>query len=221
MVETDTRPADTFPRLLLQHASTRPDRPAFREKDLGIWQTTSWAQAADEVRRLACGLTELGFRRGMNLAIVGDNRPRLYLAMAAAQSLGGVAVPLYQDAPAADMAYVLENARIDFAVVEDQEQVDKLLEARASVPGLSHIIYDDPRGLRNYAQAGLHSYEGVQALGAAHHRDHPDFFLREVNAGHADDDEEDRERPPEPFKILRHGNVSCRHALGALRRRSA
>lgn len=187
MVETDTRPADTFPRLLLQHASTRPERPAFREKDLGIWQTTNWAQAADEVRRLACGLAELGFRRGMNLAIVGDNRPRLYLAMAAAQSLGGVAVPLYQDAPAADMAYVLDNARIDFAVVEDQEQVDKLLEARAAVPGLSHIIYDDPRGLRNYAQAGLHSYEGVQALGAAHDRDHPDFFLREVNAGQADD----------------------------------
>ena len=187
MVETDTRPADTFPRLLLQHASTRPERPAFREKDLGIWQTTSWAQAADEVRRLACGLAELGFRRGMNLAIVGDNRPRLYLAMAAAQSLGGVAVPLYQDAPAADMAYVLENARIDFAVVEDQEQVDKLLEARATVPGLSHIIYDDPRGLRNYTQAGLHSYEGVQALGAAHDRDHPDFFVREVNAGRAED----------------------------------
>ena len=187
MAETTTRPADTFPRLLLQHASTRPGRPAFREKDLGIWQTTSWAQAADEVRRLACGLAELGFRRGMNLAIVGDNRPRLYLAMAAAQSLGGIAVPLYQDAPAADMAYVLENARIDFAIVEDQEQVDKLLEARASVPDLSHIIYDDPRGLRNYAQAGLHSYDGVQALGATHDRDHPDFFLAEVDAGEPDD----------------------------------
>lgn len=187
MVETDTRPADTFPRLLLQHAKTRPNQPAFREKDLGIWQTTTWAQAADEVRRLACGLAELGFRRGMNLAIVGDNRPRLYMAMAAAQSLGGVAVPLYQDAPAADMAYVLENARIDFAVVEDQEQVDKLLEARATVPGLSHIIYDDPRGLRNYTQPGLHAYEGVQALGASHDHDHPDFFADEVAAGATDD----------------------------------
>jgi long-chain acyl-CoA synthetase len=123
----------------------------------------------------------------MNLAIVGDNRPRLYMAMAAAQSLGGIAVPLYQDAPAADMAYVLENAGIDFAVVEDQEQVDKLLESRATVPGLTHIIYDDPRGLRNYTQPGLHAFEGVQALGAAHHRDHPDFFQKEVDAGRADD----------------------------------
>jgi len=172
---------------MLQHAVTRPRDPAFREKDLGIWQTISWAQAADEIRQFACGLAELGFRRGMNLAVVGDNRPRLYMAMAAAQSLGGIAVPLYQDAPAADMAYVLENAGIDFAVVEDQEQVDKLLESRATVPGLSHIIYDDPRGLRNYTQPGLHAFEGVQALGAAHHRDHPDFFQKEVDAGRADD----------------------------------
>ena len=172
---------------MLQHAVTRAHSPAFREKDLGIWQTITWAQAAQEVRNFACGLAELGFRRGMNLAIVGDNRPRLYMAMAAAQSLGGIAVPLYQDAPAADMAYVLENAGIDFAVVEDQEQVDKLLEARATVPGLSHIIYDDPRGLRNYSQPGLHAFEGVQALGSSHHRDHPAFFQSEVDAGRADD----------------------------------
>jgi len=172
---------------MLQHAVSRPYHPAFREKYLGIWQTISWAQAADEIRKFACGLAELGFGRGMNLAIIGDNRPRLYMAMAAAQSLGGIAVPLYQDAPAADMAYVLENAGIDFAIVEDQEQVDKLLEARATVPGLSHIIYDDPRGLRNYAQPGLHAFDAVQALGAAHHHDHPDFFQTEVDAGRADD----------------------------------
>ena len=172
---------------MLQHAVSRPYHPAFREKYLGIWQTISWAQAADEIRKFACGLAELGFGRGMNLAIIGDNRPRLYMAMAAAQSLGGIAVPLYQDAPAADMAYVLENAGIDFSIVEDQEQVDKLLEARATVPGLSHIIYDDPRGLRNYAQPGLHAFDAVQALGAAHHHDHPDFFQNEVDAGRADD----------------------------------
>ncbi len=187
MVETNNRPADTFPKLLLEHAVTRPGRPAFREKDLGIWQSTTWEQAAEEVRRLACGLAALGFSRGMNLAIVGDNRPRLYMAMAAAQCLGGVAVPLYQDAPAADMAYVLENAGIDFAMVEDQEQVDKLLEARATVPGLSHIIFDDPRGLRNYGQPGLHSFESVQALGHAHATDHPELFAREVAAGQPDD----------------------------------
>ncbi len=187
MLETHTRQADTFPRLLQQHARTRPDRPAFREKDLGIWQTTTWSQLADEVQAFACGLAALGFKRGMNLAVVGDNRPRLYWAMAAAQSLGGVAVPLYQDAPAADMAYVLENAAIDFAVVEDQEQVDKLIEARATVPGLSHIIYDDGRGLRNYTTAGLHGFDAVQALGRELMQKEPGLYQREVDAGSTDD----------------------------------
>ena len=187
MVETGMKPADTFPRLLLQHAQTRPTRPAFREKDLGIWQTTSWSQVAEEVRLLACGLAALGFRRGMNLAVVGDNRPRLYWAMSAAQCLGGVAVPLYQDAPAADMAFVLENAEIDFAIVEDQEQVDKLLEIKETVRGISHIIYDNERGLRNYHQPAVHSFVSVQELGRDYARAHPDFFLQQVNAGSPDD----------------------------------
>ena len=186
-METQTSVADTFPRLLLEHAQIRADKPAFREKDLGIWQTTSWSEAAEHIRQLACGLSALGFKRGMNLAVIGDNRPRLYWAMSAAQCLGGVAVPLYQDAPAADMAYVLENASIDFAIVEDQEQVDKLLEIRETVPGLSHIIYDDGRGLRNYAQPGLHAFEQVQALGRTHADKHPSFFMDEVLAGRPDD----------------------------------
>ncbi len=187
MLETHTQQADTFPRLLQQHAHARPDLPAFREKDLGIWQTTTWSQLADEVKAFACGLAALGFKRGMNLAVVGDNRPRLYWAMAAAQSLGGVAVPLYQDAPAADMAYVLENAGIDFAVVEDQEQVDKLVEARTTVSGLSHIIYDDGRGLRNYTTPGLHGFDAVQVLGRALMQKDPGLYQREVDAGSADD----------------------------------
>ena len=187
MPDRETSVADTFPRLLLEHARIRAGKPAFREKDLGIWQTTSWAEAAEHVRQLACGLAALGFKRGMNLAVVGDNRPRLYWAMSAAQCLGGVAVPLYQDAPAADMAYVLENASIDFAIVEDQEQVDKLLEIRETVPGLTHIIYDDGRGLRNYAHAGLHEFEQVQALGRTLAQNQPSFFMDEVLAGQPDD----------------------------------
>ncbi len=177
----------TFPRMLLQHAQTRAHKPAFREKDLGIWQTWNWAQVADEVRALACGLAAMGFRRGMNLAIVGDNRPRLYWSMIAAQCLGGVAVPLYQDAPAADMAYVLDDAEIDFAVVEDQEQVDKLFEIKQTLNRISHIIYDDERGMRHYKQQELASFDKVQQLGRDFDRAHPDFFMNEVNAGTADD----------------------------------
>ena len=188
MVETQQKAAaDTFPRLLLQHAQSRPQQPSFREKDLGIWQTTSWSQVAIEVRALACGLAALGFRRGMNLAIIGDNRPRLYWAMSAAQCLGGVPVPLYQDAPAADMAFVLDNAEIDFAVVEDQEQVDKLLEIRQTVPRLSHIIYDEERGMRHYAQPELCAYEKLQQIGREYDRAHPGFFMEEVARGASSD----------------------------------
>jgi long-chain acyl-CoA synthetase len=192
MVETTQAPGgETFPRLLLQHAQVRPHKPAFREKDLGIWQTASWAQVNDEVRALACGLAALGFKRGMNLAVIGDNRPRLYWAMAAAQCLGGVPIPLYQDAPAADMGYVLDDAEIDFAVVEDQEQVDKLFEIKQTMPHLSsrlqHIIFEDERGMRHYAQPELTSYQKVQQLGRDYDRAHPDFFMREINAGSPDD----------------------------------
>jgi len=168
--------ADTFPALLLHHAGARGEKTAIREKDLGIWQSWGWSQVADEVQALACGLAALGFRRGMNLAIIGDNRPRLYWSFAAAQSLGGVPVPLYQDSVAQEMLYVLENAEIEYAIVEDQEQVDKLLEILPQYPKLKHIYYDDPRGLRNYRQPQLMAYDRLREIGLEHHRQHPDLF---------------------------------------------
>lgn len=183
--------ATTFPRCLLAHATQRPDHPAHREKDLGIWQTYSWSQAAREVRALACGLAALGFRRGMNLAVVGDNRPRLYWAMTAAQALGGVPVPLYQDAVATEMVYVLEDAEIEFAVVEDQEQVDKLLEVEAQLAArgrvVRHLIYEDPRGLRDYDHPSLLSYERLQEIGREYDAAHPGFYDEQVQAGQPDD----------------------------------
>ena len=175
----------TFPRLLLEHAHARGERPATREKDLGIWQTWTWAQVADEVRALACGLAALGFKRGMRLAIIGDNRPRLYWSMTAAQALGGIAVPMYQDAPAAEFAYVLNDAEIVYAIVEDQEQVDKILEAAPQVPSLKHIYYDDPRGLRNYE--GVTGVDRLQEIGHAFDLEHPDFFNDEVARGRPGD----------------------------------
>ncbi|GIK86867.1 MAG: long-chain-fatty-acid--CoA ligase [Betaproteobacteria bacterium] len=176
---------DTFPRLMLEHARVRPDHPATREKDLGIWQSWTWREVADEVRALACGLASQGFRRGMHLAIIGDNRPRLYWSMLAAQCLGGVPVPMYQDAPAVEFVYVLNDAEIVFAMVEDQEQVDKVLEARPQVPTLQRIFYDDPRGLRHYD--GIVSYERLVELGRAFDREHPGFFDGEVAQGRSDD----------------------------------
>jgi len=176
---------DTFPRLLLHHAQVRGSHPAVREKDLGIWQTWTWGEAAAEVRALACGLAAQGFRRGMHLAIIGDNRPRLYWAMAAAQALGGVPVPMYQDAPAADFVYVLNDAEIAYAVVEDQEQVDKMQEATAEVPSLRHIYYDDERGMRNYE--GVLSFAKLQQIGREFDAANPGFFDAEVAKGVPDD----------------------------------
>ena len=156
---------DSFPKLLVRNASELAGRPAIREKDLGIWQSWSWDQVLDEVRRLALGMQALGLGRGDKIAIVGDNRPRLYWTFVAAQSLGAIPVPVYQDSVAEEMAYVLEHAEAHFAMVEDQEQVDKLLQISETVKCIRHIIYDDPRGLRDYEGGHLHSFTAVQTLG--------------------------------------------------------
>jgi long-chain acyl-CoA synthetase len=179
--------ATTFPRLLRAHATARPTAPALREKYLGIWQTWTWGESFTEVREMACGLAALGFKRGDNLAIIGDNRPQLYMAFAAAQCLGGVAVPMYQDAVADEMTYVLDNAEIQFAIVEDQEQVDKLLEAREKGSHVAHIAYSDPRGLRNYQAAGLQSLEALRELGRAWDKEHVGAFDAELEKGGAKD----------------------------------
>jgi long-chain acyl-CoA synthetase len=161
----DTGTFDTFPKLLMHHARVRPTRPAIREKDLGIWQTWTWQQYADEVRRLACGLAAQGLKRGDHFALIGANRPRIYAAVAAAQCLGAIPVPLYQDAIATEMAFPLRNAEVGYALAEDQEQVDKLLEILPQCTALKHIYYDDPRGLRHYKQRELMSYEDLLAKG--------------------------------------------------------
>ena len=178
---------DTFPRLLLHHAAVRPHRPAIREKDLGIWQTWTWAQALEHVRAIACGLSAQGFRRGDHLAVIGANRPRLYWSMMAAQALGGVPVPLYEDAIASETRFVIEDSGARFAVAEDQEQVDKLLEVLAECPRLERIYYDDPRGLRHYTQAQLASLERLEALGRETAARDPESFEREVAKGNAED----------------------------------
>ncbi|HSE05906.1 MAG TPA: AMP-binding protein, partial [Methylomirabilota bacterium] len=143
---------DTFPKLALRNAQRFPQKVAIREKDLGIWQSHTWSEYAEQARLIALGLAALGFARGEKTAVVGDNRPQLYWAMLATQALGGVPVPLYQDSIEQEMQYIVGHAEARFAVVEDQEQVDKLLLVRARCPALEYIIYADPRGLRQYRE---------------------------------------------------------------------
>lgn len=175
---------DTFPKLLLHHAQTRGGRPAMREKDLGIWQAWSWQSVHDEVEWLAAGLAQAGLVRGAHIAVIGANRPRLYWTLIAAQALGAIPVPFYEDAVAREMTYVFQNAEIGFAVVEDQEQADKLLEILPECPKLEHIWYDDPRGLRRYTHPQLAAYESLREAGRVYAREHPDLFAAEVAKGH-------------------------------------
>jgi long-chain acyl-CoA synthetase len=165
---------------MLDHARARPQAAALREKVYGIWQTTTWADLALLVRRLACGLAHAGVRRGDHLVVVGENRPRLYAAMLAAQALGAVPVPLYQDAAAPEYTFPINNADVAYAIVEDQEQVDKMLELRASCPQLARIWYDDPRGLRNYNEPGLDSIDALVASGQSHDAANARLFDAEV-----------------------------------------
>jgi long-chain acyl-CoA synthetase len=158
---------ETFPKLLARNARTFAGRPAYREKEYGIWQTWTWAETEAEVMALAAGLAELGLGPGDHLAIIGRNRPYLYWAMVAAQCCGAVPVPLYQDAVAEEMAYVLEHCGARFVIAGEQEQVDKVLETSARLPRLEHLVYLDPRGLRKYNHARLHRYAEVQARGRA------------------------------------------------------
>ena len=174
---------DTVPKLLLHHARVRPERPALREKDYGIWQSWSWAQALAEVRAIACGFAARGLRRGDKVAVVGDNRPHLYWSMVAAQCLGAVPVPIYQDSSANEMAFVLEHAEVRFAVAEDQEQVDKLSEVRERCPALERIFYSDPRGLRHYGQDWLSSLASLAEEGRAFDASHPGFLEAEIARG--------------------------------------
>jgi len=170
----------TFPQLLLQHAAQRPLAAAQREKEYGIWQTLFWADLATLVAQLAAGLSQNGLRAGDHMVVVGANRPRLYAVMLAAQSLGAVPVPLYQDAAATEYVFPITNAEVRLAYAEDQEQVDKLLEAQASCPSLERIFYDDPRGLRNYTQQGLESLDQLIAEGALVVQTRPAFLAEAV-----------------------------------------
>jgi long-chain acyl-CoA synthetase len=178
---------DTFPKLLIDNARRIGARPAIREKDLGIWQAWTWQQVKDEVAAMAAGLKMYGFERGDSLAIVGDNRPQLYWAMTAAQALGGKPVPMYQDAVAEEMQYVLEHAEASFAIVEDQEQTDKLLEVMDRCPKLKEIVYKDPRGMRHYDQPFVRSLDSLMEAGRKFLAENPGWFEAEAAKGKGED----------------------------------
>jgi long-chain acyl-CoA synthetase len=178
---------DTLPKLLLYQARSRGERPALREKALGIWQTWTWRRYAGEACALAAALGERGLGRGHYLAIVGDNRPRLYVTMAAAQCLGAVPVPLYEDCTAAELEFAIQNTAIAHVLVEGQAQVDRLLEILPRCPSLQHVGYVNPRGMRHYDDPMLASYDQLIARGRQIVSSDPSLIERQVAAGHGSD----------------------------------
>ena len=159
--------ADTFAKLLMRNAAQFAERPAMRHKDFGIWHTWTWAQLLAEIRAYAAGLSRLGLTRGDRIAIIGANRPKLYWSIMAAQMLGAIPVPVYADAVADELAFVLAHAEVRFAAVQDQEQVDKLRSVAERLPTIAHILYDEPRGLRDYDHNRLHPIAQVIQDGRA------------------------------------------------------
>ncbi|MEP0941860.1 MAG: AMP-binding protein [Rhizobiaceae bacterium] len=162
---TDTGALDTFPKFLLDNAKKFGERPAMRHKDFGIWQTWTWAEMLEEIRNFSVGLKALGLKRGDKVAVVGSNRPRLYWSFCAIQAIGGVPIPVYADSVAEEMTYVLQHAEVRFAIVQDQEQVDKLLSIKDELPALETLVYDWQRGLGDYEEPFLHHFGEVQAEG--------------------------------------------------------
>lgn len=187
-MEEHTEMELTFPNLLLANvAKYGRDKDAVREKDYGIWQSYSWTEYLEQVKLFALGLASLGFKRDDKTAVIGDNRPQLYWGMVASQCLGGLPVPLFQDAIEDEMHYVLEHSGARFAVAEDQEQTDKLLSLKDRCPDLEYIIYEDPRGMRHYKEPFLMSFTDVQELGRKFELEHKTYFEDEIKKGKKED----------------------------------
>jgi len=178
---------ETLPQLLYRNAARYGRKVAMREKDFGIWQPISWLEYLEQVRLFALGLASLGFKRGDKLAIIGDNRPEWVWSELAAQALGGVAVGLYQDSLPRELAYVIDHSDAVLLVVEDQEQVDKMLEIREQMPRVRRVIYYDPKGLKNYRDDLLLSFTAVQEMGRRFGEEHPGYFETALEQGRGDD----------------------------------
>ncbi|MBT6138993.1 MAG: AMP-binding protein [Rhodospirillaceae bacterium] len=182
-IEKSLAENDTFPKILISNAQKLGDRPAWRKKEYGIWQTVSWKQAAVIAREMGLGLVASGLKRGDKVAIVGQNTTTLYISFDAIQSVGGIPVPLYADAVADEMAYVLKHAEVRFAICQNQEQIDKIESNKEIASNIERLFYEEPRGLRKYDPAFITSVDTLREMGREYDAKNPDFFLAQVAEG--------------------------------------
>jgi long-chain acyl-CoA synthetase len=188
MEQVTTEKGDTWPQILTYNYEKYGDtRRAMRYKHYGIWQPHTWKDYYLNVKYLSLGLLSLGFKPGDKLLIIGDNAPQWYYAELAAQASRGVAVGVYADLVSSEIQYLAENCEASFAIVEDQEQIDKLLEIKNELPLLKKIIYWNYKGLAHYDDPLLMGYRQLQQRGKQYAEEHSDLFEQNVAAGKADD----------------------------------
>ncbi len=173
---------DTYPKLLAWNRASDCDRVALRRKDRGIWKSYTWCDCHAQVRLICLGLVALGLERGDKVAIIGDDEPEGFWAEAAIHAAGAAVVALWSDSIPSEVAYVLQHSGARFVIAEDQEQVDKLLEIKASVPGVERVIYWDAKGLRRYEEPILLGFDALRELGRRYAEEHPAAF-EELVAG--------------------------------------
>lgn len=181
-------PSDTLPKLLLRNADKFGDsKIALREKEFGIWQSFTWQDYLDHVRDFCLGLVSLGLEKGDKIAIVGDNRPEWVFAELAAQCAGAVPLGIYQDSTSKEVGFVIDHSDAKFIIAEDQEQVDKILELKESIPKVQKVIYTDPKGMRNYQDEMLLDFREAEDLGRDQHNRDPKKFSEMVEATSGED----------------------------------
>jgi len=179
---------DSWPKILKYNYERYGDNhTAIRHKHHGIWQPYSWKDYYLSVKYLALGLLSLSFEAGDKLLIIGDNAPQWYYAELAAQANHGAAVGVYSELLPSEVKYIAKNSEARFAVVQDQEQVDKLLEIMKELPHLKKVIYWNYKGLAHYDDPILMGYGHVLELGAKYEAEHPGIFEQNIESGSADD----------------------------------
>jgi len=178
---------ETIPQIIGSNRARWPSRTAMSMKNFGIWQRYTWDNYYHRVKYFSLGLISLGFQRGDVACIIGDNEPPWFWGEFAAQAAGGIATGIYVDSIPSEVKYVAEHSDAKFAIVNDQEQTDKFLEIKDELPLLKKVIYWDPKGLRNYDDPILASFDEVVGLGKAYDKEHPGLFEENVAAGNGDD----------------------------------
>ena len=175
MTTTATRTTTTPVSRIRDHAREMPDAVAMREKDFGIWQEITWTEYWEHLQLVGHALLSLGVEPGDRVAIHSENRPEWLMTDMGAMTVRAASVGIYPTNPASEVAYLLENSGARVLVAEDQEQVDKTLSVLDGCPGLKHIVYLEPRGIRGrYDHPALMSWEQFLDRGREHQQQHPD-----------------------------------------------